>query len=75
MKLTQSRVLALSLVVLALVAGGAASGLDQAEAMPCCSSCWPAFVNCFNGCGGNPTCEDNCEWRWFRCETYCSQSC
>jgi hypothetical protein len=75
MKLSKSRLLALSLVVFAVAALGTLAGLDQAEALPCCSSCWPAYVSCFNNCGGDPVCEDNCEWRWMRCATHCSSSC
>ncbi len=75
MKKVKLRLLALGLSLAALATLGALAGLDQAEALPCCSSCEPAYFACIGGCGGNATCEANCETRLFRCETHCSFGC
>jgi hypothetical protein len=75
MKNVKMRLLAVALSVAAVAAVGALAGLDQAEALPCCSSCEPVYLACVDGCGGNPTCEANCETRLFRCESHCSFGC
>lgn len=75
MKNLKMRLSAVALSVAAMLALGALAGLDQAAALPCCSSCEPVYWACIDGCGGNPTCEANCEVRLLRCESRCSFGC
>ncbi len=69
------RLLALGLVMVAAVTAGVLFSGNTAEAAPCCSSCEAGYWYCVSQCGGNPTCEWNCDLQWDRCFRYCSFSC
>jgi hypothetical protein len=75
MKNWRSRLIALALVTVAVLAAGALMGHDEALAAPCCSWCDNGYDTCINGCGGDPTCEDGCWTRWRNCFRYCISSC
>ncbi|WNG61117.1 hypothetical protein F0U59_45225 [Archangium gephyra] len=54
---------------------GATTGVEETAAMPCCSSCMPAYNRCMTGCGSDTLCQTRCEDRLYSCEGYCSESC
>ncbi len=54
---------------------GATTGVEETTAAPCCSSCYPAYTRCMNGCAGDYECQINCEERYYGCDSYCSPSC
>lgn len=69
------RLLALGVLVVALGFASSDFAGGTTVAAPCCSSCDPAYENCIANCGGDPTCETNCQNRLFSCYRWCSFSC
>ena len=75
MKNWRTRLVAVALVALAVLASGALLGSDTAVAAPCCSSCDAGYDNCVANCGQDPACWDACDAYWFRCYRWCIFSC
>ena len=71
----KTRLIAVALVAVALLASGALLGHDEALAAPCCSWCDNGLTNCEDGCGGDPACLDACWARWANCFSHCISSC
>lgn len=71
----KTRLIALTLVAVAVLAGGALLGHDEALAAPCCSWCDDGYDSCINGCLGNPSCEVGCWTRWRSCFNNCNSLC
>lgn len=74
-KTWKTRLAAVGLTLVALVAFGAVLTPEAAQAQPCCSSCDPRWENCIAACNGDPGCEATCESQYFWCESHCSLGC
>ncbi len=69
------RLTAVVLTLAALGTVGALTGVDQAAALGCCSTCDADWAACYDSCGGDPACELGCNADYRTCLRHCSPRC
>ncbi len=49
------------------------SGERRVQALTCCDNCNNNYASCFQSCGGDPVCQEECGNKFDACESRCWQ--